>query len=506
MALSFSNTLGNALNNTMSPTSLSTPATNNTSLWGQISNAVKSNNNVSVGAPAGGYSIPTAPATTSTPQITTPKPPTTSALAAPASTSAGTYKGVTITPGTDQQVAAQVAAIDASQSGASPTSTSGALATAPTANNVSINTASPTYNPTTGSTSSTPTQSNNGASPTQTPTYSGLVGGLANNATSNPAVANATGALSDFQKQMNNEIAGVYAEPGLAQDLSGHAQAIQQANAQTYSGLQTAVQNALLGQQNTTTGLNDAAQLAQPSQAAYGQTAFNPLTGTYSSDAGGLPAGTLQQYAQMAANGQYSAIPSSITGNIALNAQLNQAAQQINPNYNPITSAAQGAATASNVETSGTAATNIANTGATSAVQSYNALNAANSTFDNQASSVLSVLQNGSLNGSIPDVNAALNAASNKLGSTQVQALQSSLTELGAAYTNLLSSNGGTPTAQDQQALAALNPSSSAAQIATSIQQLQQAAQIKLQSAQALASGYGSALSGGASGSTNYNF
>lgn len=278
---------------------------------------------------------------------------------------------------------------------------------------------------------------------------------------------------------------------GIGYQLTGQNQAANASNA--------AAGQSLTGQGQVQGALQGAAGLAQPNQAAYGQTVFDPVTGQYT-DGGGLPANVLQQYAQMAANGQYSAIPSSITGNPVLSAQLNQAAAAINPNYNPINSAAQGAAGASNIQTAGTAGTNIAAQGASNAIQSYNSLNAANSTFDNQASQVLGVLSQGQLNGSIPDVNRAINQLGGKLGSTQVQALSSSLTELGAAYTNLLSSNGGTPTAQDQQALAALSPNSSAAQIATSIAQLKAAAQIKLQSAQSLASQYGNAL--GSTGNT----
>lgn len=317
--------------------------------------------------------------------------------------------------------------------------------------------------------------------------------------TSPVAEGNAAVTANTTANQQNALATGEQAAlQGTAQQLTAQNQAANASNA--------AAGQSLTGQGQTYGALQSAASLAQPSTAAYGQTTFNPVTGQYT-DGGGLPASVLQQYASMAANGQYSAIPASITGNPVLSAQLNQAAAAINPNYNPITSAAIGqgqaavasapyGAQANNINTQNTTGTNIAASGATQAVQQYNALNAANTTFDNQASQVLSVLQQGSLNGSIPDVNKAINQLGGKLGSTQVQALSSSLTELGAAYTNLLSSNGGTPTAQDQQALAALSPNSSAAQIATSIAQLKAAAQIKLQSQQALAQGYSNSLGG----------
>lgn len=83
--------------------------------------------------------------------------------------------------------------------------------------------------------------------------------------------------------------------------------------------------------------LNMAGNLAAPQVTAYGQTSFNPVTGQF--DGGGsLPPEVMQQYATMAANGQYSAIPSFITSNPVLNAQLNTAAKAINPAYSPVAS------------------------------------------------------------------------------------------------------------------------------------------------------------------------
>jgi hypothetical protein len=106
----------------------------------------------------------------------------------------------------------------------------------------------------------------------------------------------------------------------------------------------TALGGANTQQQQQITGITSAAGLAQPSPAAVGQTVFNPLTGQYEGGAGGLTPEVMQQYAQMAATGQYSAIPSFITSNPVLNAELNVAAKGINPNYTPV-----GAAGASDV-------------------------------------------------------------------------------------------------------------------------------------------------------------
>lgn len=250
------------------------------------------------------------------------------------------------------------------------------------------------------------------------------------------------------------------------------------------AGYNDAAGQSLTGQGQVQGALQSAAGLAQPQLGSIGQVPFSPTDQSQGTVLGSTQPGGLQAAGNLL--GQFN-------GAQALGAAPYQGQAAV-------VQAPYGAQ-ASNINTQNTTGTNIAATGATQAIQQYNTLNAANSTFDNQAAQVLSVLQQGSLNGSIPDVNKAINQLGGKLGSTQVQALSSALTELGAAYTNLLSSNGGTPTAQDQQSLAALSPNSSAAQIATSIQQLKQAAQIKLQSAQSLAQGYGNAL-GGSTGST----
>lgn len=99
-------------------------------------------------------------------------------------------------------------------------------------------------------------------------------------------------------------------------------------------------QQAISAQGQTQSALTSAGGLAQPSPAAYGQTSFDPATNSYSGG-GSLPADVMQQYAQMASNGQYAAIPSFITSNPVLNAQLNVAAKALNPSYTPV--GAQGA-------------------------------------------------------------------------------------------------------------------------------------------------------------------
>ena len=103
---------------------------------------------------------------------------------------------------------------------------------------------------------------------------------------------------------------------------------------------------ALTGENQANTAYGTAGGLVSPSVAGYGQTVFNPATGQYTGGSSGVSPSdpfyaTMQQYAQMAANGQLGQVPSSITGNAVLNAQLNQMATAINPSYNPVSSSAQ---------------------------------------------------------------------------------------------------------------------------------------------------------------------
>jgi hypothetical protein len=168
---------------------------------------------------------------------------------------------------------------------------------------------------------------------------------------SNPLSAVGSGNAAIAAQSVGSQIQGLAAGQqaalqGTGQQLTGQAQ--------TQTGLNQALGSANTQQQLQLSGLGTAAGYAQPSPAAYGQSVFNPLTGQYEGNSG-LPPETMAQYAQMAANGQYSAIPGSITSNPVLSAQLNAAAQQINPAYNPIASQAQGATQAANIQTLGTA-------------------------------------------------------------------------------------------------------------------------------------------------------
>lgn len=153
------------------------------------------------------------------------------------------------------------------------------------------------------------------------------------------------------------------AQAGIGQQIQGTQ--VQQAGLTSAGGLGNTAQGLLQS------GLTSAATLGQPNQASYGQTVFNPITGQYE-QGGGLPADVMQQYAQMAATGQYSSIPSFITSNPVLNAQLNVAAKAANPGYTPV--GAQGASSVLQgipaMQSAETAAEGIKNT-----IQTYIAAN-----------------------------------------------------------------------------------------------------------------------------------
>lgn len=339
----------------------------------------------------------------------------------------------------------------------------------------------------------------------------------------NQNVIGAQQALNDFTAKANQNINQIGAQPILGSFATGQQQvAAQNANLeeQRLQGnvgiAQTAQQQAIdAGQAGLNYSQNQQALAQQrylgtlPTPTAFGQTSFNPTTGQFTGGSGGLDPTTLQQYAQMAANGQYSAIPSSITSNIALSAQLNAAAKAINPSYNPITSQAQGAAAAQNATTTGTIDTSTAASGYTQAIQQYQQMNTASQAATLQAKSVTDILSQSGINSSNSnDYTTAINNLAGRLGSTNVTALNTAITELQSRYSALLAGNGQTPSSAIAQALSLLNPNSSAAQINQAINVLQNSADILTSTQYQQAQTYHNQLTGGSTSSSGniYSF
>src|SRR5258708_2968743 len=106
-----------------------------------------------------------------------------------------------------------------------------------------------------------------------------------------------------------------------------------------YAGNQAGLNAANTQQGLQQSGLTSAAGLISPvTGVPYGTQTINPATGQPMAGTGGDFTGAMQTYAQQLANNQSSSIPSSITGNPVLMAQLIQEAQKINPNFNYNTS------------------------------------------------------------------------------------------------------------------------------------------------------------------------
>lgn len=257
------------------------------------------------------------------------------------------------------------------------------------------------------------------------------------------------------------------------------------------------------GQANIQSGLNQAGTLAQPNLGQPGQAYYNPQTGQAVQSSTGAPAGispdVWSQYQNDFATGNFGAIPSSITNNAQLYGQLQQSAPA-GFNYN--TALGNAAAQQSNAQTQGVTGTNIAAQGLTGATQDYQNMVQANTAADSNAQNVQQILAATGLNSSSSnDYTKAINSLSGRLGSAQVTSLNTAITELQNTYSQLLNSGGTTPTGSEAQALAVLNPNSSAAQINAAITQLQTAATNKLSAASQKAQNYQSSLGGSSSNS-----
>jgi len=207
----------------------------------------------------------------------------------------------------------------------------------------------------------TSVQSNvNSGGGTQT-NFPSIVGRLASTAaTSSPqyqqaqqAYLNAAQQLQQLQQQGAQQNAAILggrtnlAEAGGEQGLMQNLLAGQEAALTGQMQAAQASAAAATGQQGVQqSGLAAAGGLVSPQLGQYGQTFYQPLGGT-SGSAGVSPSdpfySSMQTYAQDLVSGQTSGIPSSVTGNPALMAQLQQMAKQINPNFNLNQSTATGA-------------------------------------------------------------------------------------------------------------------------------------------------------------------
>jgi len=263
---------------------------------------------------------------------------------------------------------------------------------------------------------------------------------------------------------------------GTQQQLTGAEQGL--------TGLTNVMQGLNTQQQTGISALGTAGQLAMPSPAQYGQTVFDPLTGTYTGAGGNLdPQMQAQSLAQQVMSGAmtYDQAAASLgyAGNVGTNF-LNNAINQAGGN--PLQLQAQGAGQQANVATQTTAGTDIARQGLQQATQDYIAMTTAAEFAHTQANAVSNILaQTGLNNISSQDYNRALNTLKGRFSDVNFQSLNTALIEAQAAYTNLLASTGGTPSGREAQAIGTLDINSSAAAINASIQELENAVARRLQ-------------------------
>jgi hypothetical protein len=425
--------------------------------------------------------------------------------------STGTYQGVPITGSNQSDIQAQMARIDA-QGASQDAATINAQKEARFNAGQDVNTGQ--------ALTQRPAQQQNQPPAPVDQSYGGQIGSLLRNSQNTYSQGNANAQrYSQQADQLNQQLSQMRQNEAsaLAQNASNpipltFQQGREQILQNQYGAQENALSNQLLGNQNLynssltgqgqgLTGQNEAAGLSKPTVENYGQTSFDPQTQQFGNGGGGqvqpndplYPA--LQQYAKLYASGQQGAIPSSITSNPVLNAQVLQMAQQQNPNFNYNTAVGQATAQQNNTATAGTAQIGTAASGYGSTSQAYNSLNAAFTAANTQAQTLQSILDRTQINsGNSTDWNTAINNLGGRFSSTDQAQFKTSMAELQNMYSALLSQGGTTPSGTEQQALSVLNPNSSAAAINASIYQLQNAAQARLSAAQGLANTYGNTL------------
>lgn len=198
-------------------------------------------------------------------------------------------------------------------------------------------------------------------------------------------------------------------------------------------------------------GLQSAAGLAAPQLSQFGQTFYSPTTGESSGNAQFTQA--LEQYAQMAANNQMGAIPSSITSNPVLNAQVMARAQQINPAFNFNTAQGTAAAQQGSASIAGLTVPQANQAVYQSAFGDYTNMNRLLQDVDKLGSLLVTTAQGGDINPFAPQfVNQTIAAFRNQLSSEGQARFTSTLaTFQNAAQALLAQSDGTTPSGVQAQ-------------------------------------------------------
>lgn len=241
-------------------------------------------------------------------------------------------------------------------------------------------------------------------------------------------------------------------------------------------GLSTAGSLGQTGQGLTQSGLTSAAGYAQPVQVPYGTPLVNPQTGQTLSGGGttgqGVQPGdpfyqTLEQYAQLMASNQGSAVPGFVTSNPVLNAQVLQMAKQINPNFNVNVAAGAGGAQ-----------TAVAGQQA-SQIQGYQSALQQGKNLQSQLGDLINTF--GLNPADINAVNQGLQTIARNISDPRYQMLQNYVNDIANTYSQILTPAGGTATDTTRGiASSMLNSTMSGQGLMAVMNSLDQAAQAKI--------------------------
>ena len=255
-----------------------------------------------------------------------------------------------------------------------------------------------------------------------------------------------------------------------AEEAAGNLANTQQANIQ--SGETSAGNLANTAQANIQSGEQAAGALTQPSGTF--PFVFDPATGSYSvSGAAPLQTAISGGVQQAVANpGLYTSLNNAITQTYGSAAAGMFQQAYIAAGGNPNTATAAAGAAATNVGTTGTAATSAANAQYQSATDAVNKVTQSYSAASGVASNVESTLGTWIQSGLITDLNAGLNTVAGLTSNPQYAQFQTAITNAQAQYSAAFSNAGVTPTQTTANALAELNPNSSATAIIASLNQL----------------------------------
>jgi len=206
------------------------------------------------------------------------------------------------------------------------------------------------------------------------------------------------------------------------------------------SGLNSAAGTALTGQSTQQSALNNAALLSQKSQAAQGQTTFDPLTGTYS---GGSYRNNLQTVVDSIKNGSIG-----YTDGVNSLASLSPTAKAdvlaaLGSGFDTVSSDATAASRGQSQTTLGTNAANI------TAAQQQQIANykSAQQQGQNLASQVGDLISKFNLNPAELNVaNGAIQKIAQNTSNPQYQILSNYLNDISARYSQVLTPPGGSST------------------------------------------------------------